>query len=198
MEKLLRVLLVKDSAEDAALLVRCLKRAGYAPTTERVETAEAMNAALERGTWDIILSDHRMPLFSAFGALRLVRERALDVPFIVVSGNIGDATRNPTRNPTRVDPSIWVRLPVRSGPVRSSRASGGPALAPLRARSARHDACVSIRAMPRGGSAARSAFSRRTFPMTTRRRRRPPLPVSLSRSRVEFYTASTTSFTLTP
>ncbi|WP_437625561.1 PAS domain-containing protein [Sorangium sp. So ce1151] len=85
----LRVLLVEDSADDAALLVRCLKRSGYAPTFERVETAEGMRAALDRARWDIVFSDHRMPLFSALGALRLLRERDLDLPFIIVSGNIG-------------------------------------------------------------------------------------------------------------
>ncbi|AUX43990.1 uncharacterized protein SOCE26_054470 [Sorangium cellulosum] len=89
MDAPLRVLLVEDSAEDAALLVRCLKRSGYAPTSERVETAEGMQAALDRARWDIVFSDHRMPLFSALGALRVLRERDLDLPFIIVSGNIG-------------------------------------------------------------------------------------------------------------
>ncbi|UQA55382.1 PAS domain-containing protein [Polyangium aurulentum] len=85
----LRALLVEDSAEDATLLMRCLKRAGYALTTERVETAEDMHAALDGGPWDIVFSDHRMPLFSAMGALQLLRARDLDLPFIIVSGNIG-------------------------------------------------------------------------------------------------------------
>jgi PAS domain S-box-containing protein len=90
MERPLKVLLVEDSIEDAALLLRCLKRAGYASTSERVETAEDMNAALDRAPWDIVLSDHRMPLFSALGALNVLRERAMDLPFIIVSGNIGE------------------------------------------------------------------------------------------------------------
>ncbi len=90
MDKRLRVLLVEDSAEDAALLLRRLKRAGYTPTAERVETAASMKEALSRGPWDIVFSDHRMPLFSALGALGVLRERELDLPFIIVSGNIGE------------------------------------------------------------------------------------------------------------
>lgn len=86
----LRVLLVEDSAADAALLLRCLKKAGYDPTAERVETAESMRAALARTRFDIVLSDHRMPLFSALGALSVLREGGLDLPFIIVSGNIGE------------------------------------------------------------------------------------------------------------
>ncbi|MEO5731950.1 MAG: PAS domain S-box protein [Byssovorax sp.] len=90
MDKRLRVLMVEDSAEDAALLLRCLKRAGYTTSTERVETADTMKDALSRGPWDVVVSDHRMPLFSALGALGVLRERALDLPFIIVSGNIGE------------------------------------------------------------------------------------------------------------
>jgi anti-anti-sigma factor len=90
MDKSLRVLLVEDSAEDAALLLRRLKRAGYTATAERVETAETMREALTRGPWDIVFSDHRMPLFSALGALGVLREREIDLPFIIVSGNIGE------------------------------------------------------------------------------------------------------------
>ena len=89
METPLRALLVEDSPEDAALLLRCLKRAGYAPTSTRVETAEGMHEALDRARWDIVFSDHRMPLFSALGALNLLRSRNMDLPFIIVSGNIG-------------------------------------------------------------------------------------------------------------
>lgn len=89
METPIRALLVEDSPEDAALLLRCLKRAGYTPTSTRVETAEGMREALDRARWDIVFSDHRMPLFSALGALNLLRSRNVDLPFIIVSGNIG-------------------------------------------------------------------------------------------------------------
>jgi len=86
----LRVLLVEDSEEDALLLVRELKRGGYEPTFERVDTAPAMLAALERERWDLVVGDHSMPAFSSTAALALLRERGLDVPFICVSGTISE------------------------------------------------------------------------------------------------------------
>lgn len=86
----LRVLVVDDSEDDAKLMVRELKRGGYAPSYERVDTPEAMSSALDRQEFDVILSDHGMPRFDVHGALRIVQERELDVPFIIVSGNIGE------------------------------------------------------------------------------------------------------------
>jgi putative nucleotidyltransferase with HDIG domain len=86
----LRVLIVEDSEDDALLLVRELKHGGYEPIFERVDTTEAMGAALAKGSWDIILSDYAMPRFSAFAALELFKKSGLDVPFIIVSGAIGE------------------------------------------------------------------------------------------------------------
>jgi len=86
----LRVLIVEDSEDDALLLVHQLKRGGYEPAFERVDTPEAMSAALAKGTWDIILSDYTMPRFSAPAALALFKESGLDLPFIIVSGAIGE------------------------------------------------------------------------------------------------------------
>jgi PAS domain S-box-containing protein len=86
MSRSLRLLIVEDSEEDACLLVRELHRAGYDPTYERVETSGAMAAALEGRQWDAVLSDHRMPRFSSSAALTLLKEKNLDIPFIVVSG----------------------------------------------------------------------------------------------------------------
>jgi len=88
----LRVLLVEDSEEDALLLLRELRRSGYEPRAERVETAEAMRAALEAQSWDLILADYNLPHFSAEAALAVVQELALDVPFLVVSGEMGEET----------------------------------------------------------------------------------------------------------
>jgi PAS domain S-box-containing protein len=88
----LRVMMVEDSENDALLLLHELRRGGYAPGFERVETPEAMRAALDREPWDIILADYSLPHFSAPEALALVRERKLDLPFIVVSGKIGEET----------------------------------------------------------------------------------------------------------
>ena len=86
----LRVLIAEDSEDDALLLVRELKRGGYEPTYERVASAAAMAAALDRRGWDLVIGDHSMPHFSGLTALSLVRERGLDVPFICVSGTISE------------------------------------------------------------------------------------------------------------
>ncbi|MBI3810613.1 MAG: EAL domain-containing protein [Nitrospirae bacterium] len=92
MEKPLRVLLVEDSENDAKLLVRELQRGGYDVSHERVETAETMNTALDRQVWDIAFGDYSMPHFNGVAALKLLRGRGLDIPFIFVSGTIGEDT----------------------------------------------------------------------------------------------------------
>ena len=88
----LRVLIVEDSEDDTLLLVRALRRGGYDPTFERVETPAAMTAALDQQTWDIVISDYALPHFSAPAALSLLQESGLDLPFIVLSGAIGEET----------------------------------------------------------------------------------------------------------
>jgi PAS domain S-box-containing protein len=90
MDTPLRVLILDDSEDDALLLVRELKRGGYAPTCERADTALAMHTALAGRQWDIILSDYSMPAFSALDALELLHNVGLDLPFIVVSGTINE------------------------------------------------------------------------------------------------------------
>jgi len=92
MDNHLRVLIIEDSEDDAALLVRELRRGGYEPAHERVETADDLTAALDRQDWDIIIADYSMPRFNGITALKLVRARGLDVPFIFVSGTIGEDT----------------------------------------------------------------------------------------------------------
>ncbi|TAK29540.1 MAG: response regulator [Chloroflexota bacterium] len=86
----LRVLIVEDSEDDARLLVKFLTKQAIDVAAQRVDTAEAMQAALEEGPWDVILSDHNMPEFSAFDALDILKNSGLDVPFIIVSGLIGE------------------------------------------------------------------------------------------------------------
>jgi two-component system, NarL family, sensor histidine kinase UhpB len=87
----LRILLVEDSEDDALLLVRMLRRGGYDPTWERVETAAAMETALDERGWDLVVSDHSMPTFSSLAALGLLRSKGfVDLPFIIVSGKIGE------------------------------------------------------------------------------------------------------------
>ena len=86
----LRVLIVEDSEFDAAILVKALKQGGYEPFSRRVDTRKAMVEALAQQTWDAILSDFTMPDFSMAEALQLVQESELDLPFIIVSGGIGE------------------------------------------------------------------------------------------------------------
>ena len=88
----IRVLIVEDSEEDSLLMLRELKRGGYDPVHDRVETAKAMKAALKKQPWDLILCDYVMPRFSAPGALKTLKESGLDIPFIIVSGSIGEDT----------------------------------------------------------------------------------------------------------
>src|SRR3712207_4631201 len=86
----LRVLIVEDSENDTLLLLRELRRGGYEPDHVRVETAEAMENALSASEWDVIISDYRMPRFSALEALRVFKKSGSDAPFIVVSGQVGE------------------------------------------------------------------------------------------------------------
>ncbi|HUX91978.1 MAG TPA: EAL domain-containing protein [Gallionellaceae bacterium] len=88
--KLLRTLIVEDSEDDAALLLRELRRGGFNPFHIRVETAEAMLGALSSDTWDLVISDFSMPYFNAFAALELLHNTEKDIPFIIVSGTIGE------------------------------------------------------------------------------------------------------------
>ncbi len=90
MSKPLHILIVEDSEEDALLLLMELRRNGYEPDFERVETREAMKAALERRKWEVVISDYVMPRFSGLDALATLKESGLDLPFIIVSGNIGE------------------------------------------------------------------------------------------------------------
>lgn len=90
MAQLLRVLVVEDNERDAALLLRELRRGGYEIDHLRVETAETMIAALVERRWDLIVSDYAMPRFSARGALDVLTKSGLDLPFIIVSGTIGE------------------------------------------------------------------------------------------------------------
>jgi two-component system cell cycle sensor histidine kinase/response regulator CckA len=88
----LKILLVEDSEDDALLLERKLKKGGYEPDLVRVDEAEAMEEALDRKEWDVVIADYSMPNFSAIEALELVKRKGLDTPFVIVSGAIGEET----------------------------------------------------------------------------------------------------------
>ncbi|HYX92860.1 MAG TPA: response regulator, partial [Myxococcaceae bacterium] len=79
-----------DSPQDAELLLRELKRGGFDVTFARVDTAETMFDTLKNQPWDIVISDYSLPRFSGPAALALVKERKLDLPFIIVSGTVGE------------------------------------------------------------------------------------------------------------
>ncbi|HET7152179.1 MAG TPA: PAS domain S-box protein, partial [Candidatus Kapabacteria bacterium] len=89
MKKSIRVLIVEDSEVDAELMLHTLEDHGFTPETQRVETEASYLQCLEH-TPDIILADYRLPRFSGPRALELLKAQALDIPFIVVSGNISD------------------------------------------------------------------------------------------------------------
>jgi PAS domain S-box-containing protein len=86
----LRVLLVEDSESDAGLIIRRLQQEGYDLVHERVETAGEMRTALAKPDWDIVLADYKMPQFSASAALEILKASGRDLPFIIVSGTIGE------------------------------------------------------------------------------------------------------------
>lgn len=88
----LRVLLIEDSEFDAIVLVKLLRQGGYAVTWRRVQGADAMRTALAEEPWDIILSDHEMPGFDAPTALEILQTTGRDLPFMIVSGGIGEDT----------------------------------------------------------------------------------------------------------
>ena len=92
MAKPLHVLIVEDQEDDAQLMVRVLEKGGYAPLFERVDTAEALRKALREKPWDLVLCDYSLPQFNALDALTLLKEEGLDLPFILVSGAIGEET----------------------------------------------------------------------------------------------------------
>ena len=88
----LHVLVVEDSEDDMLLMLRELRRGGYNLDYERVETAAQMQAALDRQSWDVVIADYTLPTFSAPAALKLLQSQQQDLPFIIVSGTIGEET----------------------------------------------------------------------------------------------------------
>jgi diguanylate cyclase len=88
----LRVLIIDGLMDDAETLIRELRRGGYELRSERVDSAVAMQAALGRQAWDLVLSDYEVPEFSAIAALEILQRAGLDLPFIIVAGTVGEET----------------------------------------------------------------------------------------------------------
>jgi DNA-binding NtrC family response regulator len=89
-ERPIRVLAVEDSENDFRLAVRLLRRAGFVPDCQRVQDLPTLQQALLEGPWDAVISDFSMPGFSGLEALAEFRKTGLDIPFIFVSGTIGE------------------------------------------------------------------------------------------------------------
>ncbi len=138
----LRVLFVEDMEEDVILMVRELKRGGFEPTWLRVETEPDMEQAL-RDKWDIVISDYSMPMFSAVDALELVKRQSDQIPFIIVSGAIGEQTAVEVMKAGAQDyflKSSIARLPIaverelRDALVRRKQRASAAALREMQAR----------------------------------------------------------------
>src|ERR1700761_7761503 len=92
MRQPLHILIVEDSEHDVIFVVRTLQRGGFEPVFERVETEGEFKTALANRHWDVVIADYHLPQFGAIEALRLLQETKLDLPFIIVSGAIGEET----------------------------------------------------------------------------------------------------------
>jgi len=88
----LRVLIIEDSEDDAQLALRQLRQGGYDPQWTRVDSQEGLSEALAGQEWDVIICDYSLPHLEAPGALKIVHQSGIDVPFIIVSGKIGEET----------------------------------------------------------------------------------------------------------
>jgi two-component system cell cycle sensor histidine kinase/response regulator CckA len=131
----LRVLIVEDSPTDAKLVVLELRATNRPIEFERVEDAASMRGALERGQWHAVISDWSMPKFSGLAALEVLKEKGLDIPFIIVSGTIGEETA-----------VAAMRAGARDFVLKDKRARLVPALErELREASSRRQADVSLR-----------------------------------------------------
>jgi two-component system sensor histidine kinase UhpB len=138
----LRVLFVEDMEEDVILMVRELKRGGFEPTWKRVDTEPDMEAAM-RDKWDIVISDYSMPMFSAVDALEMVKRQNDQIPFIIVSGAIGEQTAVEVMKAGAQDyflKSSIARLPIaverelRDALVRRKQRASSAALREMQAR----------------------------------------------------------------
>lgn len=92
MDAALSILFVEDSESDVLLAIRELRREGYAPNFERVDTPEGLRAALAEQEWDLVITDHNMPYLDSVAVISSIKELGLDIPIIIVSGIIPEDT----------------------------------------------------------------------------------------------------------
>jgi signal transduction histidine kinase len=141
----LRVLIVEDSPADAELVTLELRRASFIPNATRVDAPRALASALDEQSWDVVISDYQLPGWSGLSALRMLQERSIDAPFIIVSGAIGEETAVDTMkagahdyvlkdNLVRLGPAVEREL--REAQVRRERKQALAALQELASRSA--------------------------------------------------------------
>ncbi len=90
MERLLRVLIVEDAPDDAQLIVIQLEQGGFDVQFQRVDSAQGMREALDGSQWDVIICDYVMPGFSGLHALQMLKEKKADIPFLMISGKVGE------------------------------------------------------------------------------------------------------------
>ena len=145
MSQSLRVLIVEDSPADAELVTLELRRASFLPAATRVDAPAALAQALDEQSWDVVISDYQLPGWSGLSALRMLQERGIDAPFIIVSGAIGEETAVDTMkagahdyvlkdNLVRLGPAVEREL--REAQVRRERKQALAALQELASRSA--------------------------------------------------------------
>ena len=90
MKRTIRILIIEDSEDDTELLVRQVEKSGYTITYSRVESEKEMKSALREEGWDLIISDYSLPNFTGLSAINLINQLNIDIPFIIVSGAIGE------------------------------------------------------------------------------------------------------------
>ncbi|HEX9984845.1 MAG TPA: diguanylate cyclase [Thermoanaerobaculia bacterium] len=148
MTKPVRVLLVEDNDLDAAHFTMALKRGGFDPTMHRVETREEMLAALQSEEWDIVVSDYTLPNFSAPAALETLKSSGRDLPFVVVSGAVGEETAVELMRAGASDYLLKHRLTRLTAAIDRELAQAGERRAKRRAEDLFH---AVLRASPQAG-----------------------------------------------
>jgi CheY-like chemotaxis protein len=124
MDKVLRIVHLEDSDNDAVLIRRRLAEGGLQCAVSRVETREAFQAAVEQGECDVILADYTLPTFDGLSALAMAKEKRPDLPFIFVSGTIGEERSLETLQQGAVDYVFKDRLDKLAPAVRRALGMG--------------------------------------------------------------------------